>query len=80
MSCQLLGSRVDFVDGSGRGGAGRHGGALAMVISHTDESNARGPMRRPGRSRRERVQAGKSSAFLAQNEPHREGNMAHAAN
>ena len=71
VSCQLLRSRVDFVDRSGRGGAGRHGGALAMVISHTDERDARSPMRRPGRSSREKVRAGESSTFLAQNEPRR---------
>lgn len=79
VSCQLLCSRLDFVDGSGRGGAGRRGGALAMVISHTDERDARGRACRPGRSKWRKVQARDSSTFLAQCKPHRGRETAHAA-
>lgn len=80
VSCQLLRSRMDFVDGSGRGGAGRHGGARGLVISHTDERSRRGRTRRPGRSksRRRNAQAGDGSTILALDEPRRKGKAAHA--
>lgn len=80
VSCQLLCSRVGFVDGSGRGGAGRRGGAL--MISHTDEGERRGRTCRPGRRGRGKWQATDSSTLLAtrEREPRRKRETAHARN
>lgn len=80
MSCQLPCSRVGFVDGGGRGGAGRSKGTL--MISHTDERERRDRTCRPGRRRLRKSQARDSSTFLAQSErePRREKNAAHAGN
>lgn len=78
VSCQLLCPRVGFVDGGGRGGAGRSGGAL--VISHTDERQRPGRTCRPGRRGRRKEQARGSSTFLAQSEPRRKRKAAHADN